>query len=160
MARGLTAAFVLGLASLLPFSHPAAATTAGEVVDRETLEAFVRAAKARLDSATTLLEYQAALQDFRTDEAWKQGSIYLFHLRHRRGFHLSREDPGLEGKNLIDLEDANGVKIVQEGIAAAAEGGGFVEYLWPDPAVSGDEEIGSPQRWATPSRIPPSTGNS
>ena len=35
---------------------------------------------------------------------------------------------------MIDLEDANGVKILQELIAVAAEGGGYVEYLWPDPA--------------------------
>ena len=145
MAKRLTAVIMLGVASLLPFSHPAAAATAGEVVDRETLEAFVRAAKARLDSATTLLEYQAALQEFRTDEAWKQGSIYLFIFDTDGVFIFHGDDPGLEGRNLIELEDANGVKIVQEGIAAAAEGGGFVEYLWPDPAVSGDEEIGSPK---------------
>ena len=145
MARRLTAAIVLGLASLLPFSHPAAATTAGEVVDRETLEAFVRAAKARLDSAATLLEYQAALQDFRTDEAWKQGSIYLFIFNTDGVFIFHGDDPSLEGQNLIDLEDAEGVRIVQDLIAAAARGGGFVEYLWPDPVVAGDEETGSPK---------------
>ena len=145
MASRLKAVIVLGLASLLPFSHPAAATTAGEVVDRETLEAFVRAAKTRLDSATTLLEYQGALQDFRNDEAWKQGSIYLFIYNTDGVFIFHGDDPSLEGQNLIDLEDANGVKIVQEGISAAAAGGGFVEYLWPDPAVAGDEETGSPK---------------
>ena len=145
MASRLKAVIVLGLASLLPFSHPAAATTASEVVDRETLEAFVRAAKTRLDSATTLLEYQGALQDFRNDEAWKQGSIYLFIYNTDGVFIFHGDDPSLEGQNLIDLEDANGVKIVQEGIAAAAAGGGFVEYLWPDPAVAGDEETGSPK---------------
>ena len=46
---------------------------------------------------------------------------------------------------MIDLEDANGVKILQEFIAVAAEGGGYVEYLWPDPLVEGDEETGSPK---------------
>ena len=145
MARRLTAVIVLGAACLLPFSHPAAAVNAAEVVDRETLEAFVRAARARLDSATTLLEYQAALQDFRTDEAWKQGSIYLFIFNTDGVFIFHGDDPGLEGRNLIDLEDANGVKIVQDLIAAAAGGGGFVEYLWPDPVVAGDEETGSPK---------------
>ncbi len=145
MARRPTAVIVMGVAILLPFSHPAAATTAGEVVDRETLEAFVRAAKARLDSATTLLEYQAALQDFRTDEAWKQGSIYLFIFNTDGVFIFHGDDPSLEGRNLIDLEDADGVRIVQDLIAAAAGGGGFVEYLWPDPVVAGDEETGSPK---------------
>ena len=51
----------------------------------------------------------------------------------------------LEGRNLYDLEDSNGVKIMQQILAAAAEGGGYVEYLWDDPAVAGDEETGSPK---------------
>ena len=46
-------------------------------------------------------------------------------------------------RNLYDLKDSNGVKIMQEILAAAAEGGGYVEYLWDDPAVAGDEETGS-----------------
>lgn len=56
---------------------------------------------------------------------------------------LHGADPDLEGQNLYDLEDANGVKIIQVLIAAAAEGGGFVEYLWPDPQIEGD--TGSPK---------------
>ena len=35
------------------------------------------------------------------------------------------------GKNLYDIEDINGVKIVQELIKLAKEGGGFVEYVLP-----------------------------
>ena len=34
---------------------------------------------------------------------------------------------------------------MQELLSAAAEGGGYVEYLWDDPAVAGDEETGSPK---------------
>ena len=137
--------FLSGLQPSFPSRHPASATTAGDVVDRESLEAFVRAAEARLDSATTLLEFRDALEDFRNDEAWKKGSIYLFIFTTEGVFVFHGDDPSLEGENHIDLEDANGVKILQEGIAAAAEGGGFVEYLWPDPAVAGDEETGSPK---------------
>ena len=48
-------------------------------------------------------------------------------------------------RNLYDLEDSNGVKIMQQILAAAAEGGGYVEYLWDDPKVAGDEETGSPK---------------
>ena len=33
----------------------------------------------------------------------------------------------------------------EELLAAAPAGGGFVEYLWPNPAVEGDEETGSPK---------------
>ena len=43
---------------------------------------------------------------------------------------LSLVDPQ-KGKNMIDLNDANGVKIVQELIKAAKSGGGYVSYVMP-----------------------------
>ena len=145
--KRLTAALILALASLLPAAHPAIAqdpeVTAGDVVDRETLKAFVHAAKAYGNQATSLPEYLAVLQEFRTEGPWKQGSTYLFLFSPEGLFILHGADPSLEGQNLIDLEDANGVKIVQELIAVAAEGGGYVEYIWPDPAIEGD--TGSPK---------------
>ena len=145
--KRLTAALILALATLLPAAHPAIAqdpeVTAGDVVDRETLKAFVHAAKAYGDKASTLPEYLAILQEFRTEGPWKQGSIYLFLFTTEGLFILHGADPSLEGQNLIDLEDANGVKIVQELIAVAAEGGGYVEYLWPNPQIEGD--TGSPK---------------
>ena len=147
--KRLTAALILALTALSPAVHPVIAqdseVTAGDVVDRETLKAFVLAAKAYGDKATSLPEYLNILQEFRTEGPWKQGSIYLFLFSTEGLFILHGADPSLEGQNLIDLEDANGVKIVQELIAVAAEGGGYVEYLWPDPAVEGDEETGSPK---------------
>ena len=147
--KSLTAVLILALATLLPAVHPAVAqdpeVTAGDVVDRETLKAFVLAAKAYADNASSLAEYLAVLQEFRTEGAWKQGSIYLFVFTTDGTFLLHGDNPDLEGQNMIDLEDANGVKILQELIAVAADGGGFVEYLWPDPAVEGDEETGSPK---------------
>ena len=36
------------------------------------------------------------------------------------------------GQNMYEVEDVNGVKIVQELIAAAQSGGGFVHYILPD----------------------------
>lgn len=145
--KRLTAALILTLATLLPAVHPAIAqdaeVTAGDVMDRETLKAFVLAAKAHADKATTLAEYLAVLQEFRTEGPWKQGSIYLFVSTTDGTMVLHGASPELEGQNLYDLEDANGVKIVQELLAAAAEGGGYVEYIWPDPAVEGD--TGSPK---------------
>jgi len=147
--KRLTAALILSLATLLPTAHPAIAqdpeVTAGDVVDRETLKAFVLAAAAYADKATSLAEYLAVLQEFRTEGPWKQGSIYLFVFTTDGTFLLHGDNPDLEGQNMIDLEDANGVKILQELIAVAADGGGYVEYLWPDPAVEGDEETGSPK---------------
>ena len=145
--KRLTAVLMLALATLLPAVHPAIAQdseiTAGDVVDRETLKAFVLAAAAYADKAANLPEYLAILQEFRTEGPWKQGSIYLFVATTDGLMILHGATPELEGQNLYELEDANGVKITQELIAAAAEGGGYVEYIWPDPAVEGD--TGSPK---------------
>ena len=38
----------------------------------------------------------------------------------------------MRGRNMLDIEDANGVKIVRKLIATAKKGGGFVEYVMPD----------------------------
>ena len=145
--KRLTAVLMLALATLLPAAHPATAqdaeVTAGDVVDRETLKAFVLAAAAYGDQASSLAEYLAILQEFRTEGPWKQGSIYLFLSTTDGLIILHGANPDLEGQNLYELEDANGVKITQELIAAAAEGGGYVEYLWPDPQIEGD--TGSPK---------------
>ena len=145
--KRLTAVLILALATLFPAAYPAVAqdaeVTAGDVVDRETLRAFVLAAKAYGDNATTIAAYLAVLQEFRTEGPWKQGSTYLYVFSTDGTFVLHGASPELEGQNLIDLEDANGVKIVQELIAVAAEGGGYVEYIWPDPAIEGD--TGSPK---------------
>lgn len=116
--------------------------TASDVVDRETLAAFVASAKAVVDSASSAedpaTEYLKVLDSFREDERWKSGSVYLYigDLDAVMLFHAV--SPELEGQNLWELEDANGVKISQELVAAAQRGGGFVEYLWPDPALGGD----------------------
>ena len=135
--KRLTAVLILSLATLLPAVAQDPAVTARDVVDRETLQAFVYAAKAYADQATTLAEYLAVLQEFRAEGTWKQGSIYLFVATLDGIMVLNGASPELEGQNLYDLEDANGVKIIQALIAAAAEGGGFVEYLWPDPQIAG-----------------------
>ena len=41
--------------------------------------------------------------------------------------------PELEGKDLANLKDANGVLLIQELDKAAKSGGGFVEYYWDKP---------------------------
>ena len=115
------------------------------MVDRESLKAFVLEAREYLDSFETLSGYRDALESFRAGGDWKQGSVYLYAGTTDGVVVFHAADPDLEGRNLYDLEDSDGVKIMQEILAAAAEGGGYVEYLWDDPAVAGDEETGSPK---------------
>ena len=43
------------------------------------------------------------------------------------------------------MVNINGTPFVEQIIAAARAGGGFVEYFWDDPTVVGDEDTGSPK---------------
>ena len=134
--RPFTAFFfsVLVVGYLLSDAQPAFTqdeeVTASDVVDRESLKAFVLKAKAIIEPLASTDEVLAAYESFRTDPMWIQGPVYIF-IGNVNGivvFHAV--NPDLEGQDLTDLEDANGVKITQQHIAAAATGGGFSEYLW------------------------------
>ena len=130
--------FILVALGLLAGVEKAAAA-ARDVVDRETLKVFVLEAKSVLEAAQDAEERTAILASFRTEE-WLQGPIYLFITGYdgTSFFHGAR--PEREGTNNIDLEDSNGVKVTQQSIAAAQAGGGFVEYLWDNPAIEGEDE--------------------
>ena len=55
-------------------------------------------------------------------------------------------DPSLElNTSNLDKTDVNGVKYLRELIEVAKEGGGFTQYNFDDPAVTGDEDTGSPK---------------
>ena len=140
---------VLGLAGLFCGAGPTFAQdseiTAGDVVDRATLQAFVLRAKSVVEGFTSLAEALGSFDTFRAEGEWSKGSVYLFVFTTTGLGIFHGADESLEGQNLIDLEDINGVKIVQELISAAAAGGGFVEYFFDNPAVDGDEENGSPK---------------
>ena len=120
---------------------------ADEVVDRETLRLFVeeavRIASAEIASADEAYAWFDA--NFRPEGQWRQGEIYLFigDLNGVNFFHPAL--PELEGTDLSGITDAAGVRVTEELLAAAAAGGGYVEYLWPNPEVEGDEETGSPK---------------
>ena len=123
--------------------------TAADVVSRSTLRAFVERARAHAQAAVSNATEQEAFdffdREFRPAGQWRHGSIYLVVLNAEgadRGtilFHAAR--PDLEGSNLWNSEDKNGVRIAQELIANA--GRNFVEYYFDNPAVVGDEEEGS-----------------
>lgn len=53
---------------------------------------------------------------------------------------MAPENKASEGKNLWDLSDKNGVKVVQEVIGASKNGGGFFEYMWLNPQTGKDEK--------------------
>lgn len=48
----------------------------------------------------------------------------------------------LQGKDLGDLKDKNGVALVRDLRDKAARGGGFVEYIWPKPGAEDTPKLG------------------
>ena len=120
---------------------------ADEVVDRETLRLFVeeaaRIATAEIAAADDAYAWFDA--NFRPEGQWRQGEIYLYVIDLNGVSFFNAASPEIEGTDLSDFTDVEGVRINEELIAAATAGGGFVEYLWPNPAVEGDEETGSPK---------------
>ena len=141
---------------------PRPEVTAAEVVDHETLAAFVEAA-AKIFRDAAMSPNLGGLANMKTafrqeDSDWKSGSVYIFvissdgYTLFHGGFPLRFE--GLQFED-IDREDVNGVRYLRELLAAGEAGGGYVEYMFDNPAVEGDEETGSPKiAYATGFRLP------
>ena len=139
--KRLIAVLMLGLASLSPSmaqDPEISKVTASEVVDRETLKAFVEGGKEYLEGIRTLTETAKLRHIFRAEGDWKSGSTFLLILVKNGAVLLHGGDAAIDNEYLIDVEDDKGKKIVQELLAAADQGGDFVEYTWDDPAVEGD----------------------
>ncbi|MXX36983.1 MAG: hypothetical protein F4Y91_20670 [Gemmatimonadetes bacterium] len=138
--KHLIAALILGLASLAPTAAQSPAVTASEVVDAETLKAFVEGAKTRIEEINEGTELLAPfIATLRKEGDWRHGDLYLILLSDEGTvlFHADDEDAG--DKNLLALEDDRGNTVVQD-LIAASETGGHVEYYWDDPAQEGDED--------------------
>ena len=120
---------------------------AEEVVDRETLRLFVdeaiRVASAGISAEEEI--YPFFDSTFRPEGQWRHGDVYLGAIEPDGTSFFNAAFPELEGQDISDLEDIEGTRITEELLAAAAEGGGYVEYLWDNPEVEGDEETGSPK---------------
>ena len=140
----MTVLLILALAILLPVAHPAAAqspaVTASEVVDAETLKAFVEGAKARIEEINESKQLLTPFISSLAEEGdWKHGNTYLI-LMNEEGIVLFHSDDADAGdKNIYALEDSRGNTVVQD-LIAAADADGHIEYYWDDPAQEGDED--------------------
>ena len=130
---------------------PKPAVTASEVVDRETLIAFVEAAAEVFQQAVMpegISDYAAVRNAFRLEGGdWKSGSIYLWVVSGGGVTLFHATEPYREG-NLTDMArtDSQGVKIAEELIGGARrDGHSFLRYHYDNPAIEGDEETGSPK---------------
>ena len=144
-SKSLFLSGVLGLAVIFSALQPALAQgdgiTAREVLDRETLKAFVRSAKAYVEDLT-----DGARIDDLLNEQWKFGSVYVFISNGEGVIRWHGSNAALVDQDLSGLEDpVTGAMFVQELMAAARSGGGYVEYHFDDPIVIGDEDHTSPK---------------
>lgn len=113
--------------------------TAGQVVDRETLKGFVEYATAVSAAITDINEGSRLIQAVRTEGSdYNVGNMYLILMTPDGQVFIHGEDPNLDGKNVLEVVDDNGTKVVQQLLAAGAAGGGFVEWCWDDPADPND----------------------
>ncbi len=72
-----------------------------------------------------------AINDFRFE---KDKSGYYFVYR-KTTVQILPTNTKLEGKDLKDLKDPNGVHLVQDLYKASQDGGGFVSYIWDKPGA-------------------------
>lgn len=92
---------------------------------------------ALVDKAAALVESKgkAAFPEFKKKGSeWYKGEIYIF-INNMKGINLMHPaSPELEGKDLIDLKDANGKPLMREFIETVkSKGKGWVDYMWPRP---------------------------
>ncbi len=132
----------------VPVLEPGA-VTAADIVDRTTLKTFVRVAAAAYTEAIDEVgfdRHEEVVEAFRVEDGiWRLGEIYIFFLQTDGLLFFHGANPSIENMNIIDAQDLNGVYYTRELIAAAQAGGGYVEYYFDNPAVVGDEELGSPK---------------
>ena len=102
--------------------------TAAQVTDDESLKAFVEGAKAQIEAITDMNEGAKLRERLRTEGDWKSGSMFLVIFLKTGEPFIHGNDRTAESKNLLDVEDERGTKVVQELLTAAASGGGFVKY--------------------------------
>ena len=137
LSRVVFGGFVLALSGTLAVAQEKK-ITAREVVDRKTLKAFVLEGKKYLEGIRTLTETAKLRDVFRAEGDWRAGNLFLMMLIKNGSVLLHGGDFRIDNKNLLNVEDDKGKKVVQELLAAAARGGDFVEYHWDDPSVEGD----------------------
>ncbi|KKZ12430.1 MAG: hypothetical protein TE42_04645 [Candidatus Synechococcus spongiarum SP3] len=128
---------------------PRPEVTASEVVDRETLRIFVEESTKAFQSAYLTENYtglSGTKNAFRAEGDWRSGSTYVWVVSDEGIIVFHGSEPHREGKPVnLDREDVNGFQFVQALISAGTTGSGYVEYYYDDPAIEGDEEIGSPK---------------
>lgn len=112
--------------------------------NKKTTVAVVHASALGLaDLLQTLTDSAAKVQAIRTyitpirfyeDNS---GYFYVYNYQCVNIAHATQKE--LEGQNLYDYQDCKGKYVIRELSAAAANGGGFVEFYWVKPGETGEK---------------------
>jgi polar amino acid transport system substrate-binding protein len=116
-----------------PVITPAAtlAPASGSPVSPEYLVAFVEKAY----EYAQVRGKEAALREFNNPAGrFSEGELYIFAYDTKGNTLALPYQPDLLGKNRWNTTDTNGTAFIQELISTAQSGGGFVHYLYLDPA--------------------------
>ena len=120
------------VAAVMLAARSASAQTAIDVVDRESLRAFVERGANLVESRTDAASAYAFFdRTFRPEGEWRRGQVYVFVVRADATVVFHATNPELEGRDESRVVDKNGVRFVVKLIEAAQAGGGFVEYHVP-----------------------------
>ena len=114
----------------------AARTTASDVKDDGSLRDFVLWAKAEFESITDINEGARLRERLRTEGDFKSGSMFLIIFLPTGEPFIHGNDRSAESKNLRDVEDDNGFRVVEALLAAGMQGGGFVRYHDGEPKTA------------------------
>ncbi|MBH1987758.1 MAG: cache domain-containing protein [Burkholderiales bacterium] len=79
---------------------------------------------------------EKAYSDFTHDKAnWNKKDLYVMVYNNAAINQAHGANPKLVGKDMSNVRDVNGVNLIPDMIKAAAKGGGWVDYDWPDPVT-------------------------
>ena len=77
---------------------------------------------------------EAALMAFMDHKGqFVEGEFFLYAYDFKGTVLAHGGQSSLVGKNLIDMEDINGIMVIQELVKLARQGRGWLDYSWPDP---------------------------
>jgi len=83
----------------------------------------------------------SALREFMNPNSeFLKGKMYIFAYDFKGTVLAHGGQPDLIGQNMIDMKDGNNVEVIKELIKLAQQGGGWLRYLWPNPAHGGKIE--------------------
>jgi methyl-accepting chemotaxis protein len=83
---------------------------------------------------------KSILRNLRFDDAGDTGYVFVYDVE---GVNVAHGvNASLEGKNLYDFKDPNGVYLIRELINAAKRGGGYVQYSWKNTNGSVNPKLG------------------